>query len=48
LDFDNNDSVRNQNPSQINIQPKRTVKDNLIGISVVKDIELIRLVTSYT
>ncbi|MGX9157162.1 hypothetical protein [Priestia megaterium] len=45
LDLDNNDIIGNQNPSQIDIQPKATVKDNLIGIPVDKDIKSIRLVS---
>lgn len=35
LDLDNNHIIGNQNPSQIDIQPKATVKDNLIGIPVL-------------
>jgi len=45
LDLDNNDIIGNQNPSQIDIQPEATVKDNLIGIPVDKDIKSIRLVS---
>ena len=45
LDLDNNDIIGNQNPSQIDIQPKAAVKENLIGIPVDKDIKSIRLVT---
>ena len=45
LDLDNNDIIGNQNPSQIDIQPKATVKENLIGIPVDKDIKSIRLVS---
>lgn len=45
IDLDTVDILGMQNPSQTEIQRKATVKDNLIGIPVDKDIKSIRLVS---